>query len=92
MSMLPAIKILHNAVKTKFPDVAKQLKTKDSLVFRLKFGNTWTDWQLMGRFDYMSERLQLQNKSVFLEFFSPRDEKEYNEFKNFAQSWAHIYK
>ena len=89
--MLPAIKILYNATKKKFPDVARQLKTKDSLVFRLTFGNTATDWQLQGRFDYMSESLMLHDKSVFLEFFSKEDELAYNEFKSFVIRWKYVY-
>lgn len=91
MTMLPAIKILYNATKKNFPNVAKQLKTKDSLVFRLTFGNTVTDWQLMGRFDYMSESLMLHDKSVFLEFFSEQDKLAYSEFKKFAIHWKYVY-
>lgn len=91
MAMLPALKILYNATKKKFPNVAKQLKTKDSLVFRLTFGNTVTDWQLQGRFDYMSESLMIVNKSVFLEFMNKEDEQAYKEFASFAAMWVHHY-
>lgn len=92
MTMLPSIKILYNATKKKFPEVAKQLKTKDSTVFRLKFGNTYTDWCLTGRFDYMSERLLLINKTFCPEFLSKDDEAAYLEFSEWARTWVYIYK